>query len=224
MGSTKARQKTLEYFIEFILVIVGISIAFWLSELAEEKKKDKLEVQYLQDILEDLQADVELIEYLTLLNQSKTTELERGVAMFQGDKRNINADSIPQYTQIIGNLNLFYPNNFTYITLKQSGDFKIIKNHDIRKRLVQLYSSYESIDFEQVNLTKALDDHFYSEYFNNYDMINDRIVNREFMTSSYISNFIAFSLSQTNSVLVFFERSKTIAEQTIELIETELEK
>lgn len=224
MGSTKARQKTLEYFIEFILVIVGISIAFWLSELAEERKKDKLEVQYLQDILEDLQADVELIEYLTLLNQSKTTELERGVRMFQGDRRNISADSIPQYTQIIGNLNLFYPNNFTYITLKQSGDFKIIKNHDIRKRLVQLYSSYESIDFEQVNLTKALDDHFYSEYFNNYDMINDRIVNRQFMTSSYISNFIAFSLSQTNSILVFFERSKTIAEQTIELIEKELEK
>ncbi|GAB5527172.1 MAG: hypothetical protein Roseis2KO_50440 [Roseivirga sp.] len=223
MGSIKARQKTLEYFIEFILVIVGISIAFWLSELAEEKKKDELEIQYLKDILEDLQADVELIDYLTLLNQSKTTELERGVRMFQQDRKKINADSVPQYTQIMGNLNLFSPNNFTYITLKQSGDFKIIKNHDIRKRLVQLYSSYESIEFEQVNLTQALDDHFYSEYFDNYDMINDRIVNREFMTSSYISNFIAFSLSQTNSVLVFFERSKTIAEQTIALIEEELE-
>lgn len=223
MGTVKARQKTLEYFIEFILVIVGISIAFWLSELAEEKKKDELEIQYLKDILEDLQADVELIDYLTLLNQAKTTELERGVRMFQGTRSKINPDSVPQYTQIIGNLNLFSPNNFTYITLKQSGDFKIIKNHDIRKRLVQLYSSYESIEFEQVNLTQALDDHFYSEYFNNYDMINDKIVNREFMTSSYISNFIAFSLSQTNSVLVFFERSKTIAEQTIALIEEELE-
>lgn len=224
MGSIKARQKTLEYIIEFILVIVGISIAFWLSELAEEKKKDKLEIQYLKDILEDLQADVELIDYLTLLNQSKTTELERGVRMFQKNRASINPDSIPQYTRIMGNLNLFSPNNFTYITLKQSGDFKIIKNHDIRKRLVQLYSSYESIEFEQVNLTQALDDHFYSEYFNNYDMINDRIVNRQFMTSSYISNFIAFSLSQTNSVLVFFERSKTIAEQTIQLIEQELDK
>ncbi len=223
MESIKARQKTLEYFIEFVLVIVGISIAFWLSELAEEKKKDKLEVQYLKDILEDLQADVELIDYLTLLNQSKTTELERGVRMFQQDRRKINPDSVPQYTQIMGNLNLFSPNNFTYITLKQSGDFKIIKNHDIRKRMVQLYSSYESIEFEQVNLTQALDDHFYSEYFNNYDMINDRIVNREFMTSSYISNFIAFTLNQTNSILVFFERSKTIAEQTIALIEEDLE-
>ena len=220
--AVKARQKILEYFIEFILVIFGISIAFWLNELAEESKKDELEVQYLQDILEDLMADVELLDYLALLNQAKITELEGGVSLFIEGQGKVNADSISQYTQKIGNLNLFYPNNFTYITLKQSGDFKIIKNHDIRKRLVQLYSSYESIEFEQVNLTKALDDHFYAKYFLSYDMINDKIVNREFMTSSYISNFIAFSLNQTNTISVFFERSKTIAEQTIKLIEEDL--
>lgn len=222
--AVKTRQKILEYFIEFILVIFGISIAFWLNELTEESKKDELEVQYLQDILEDLKADVELLDYLALLNQSKITELEGGVSMFIEGREKVNPDSIPQYTKIIGNLNLFYPNNFTYITLKQSGDFKIIKNHDIRKRLVQLYSSYESIEFEQVNLTKALDDHFYAEYFLNYDMINDKVVNRKFMTSSYISNFIAFSLNQTNTISVFFERSKTIAEQTIKLIEEDLNK
>ena len=54
MTSQKSKQKAIEYLIEFILVIVGISIAFWLSELAEESKKKELEVQYLQDLMEDL--------------------------------------------------------------------------------------------------------------------------------------------------------------------------
>lgn len=221
MANSK-RQKALEYFIEFILVIVGISIAFWLNEQAEESKKDKLEVQYLEDILEDLTADIELIEYLTILSQDKTNNLKRALTYFSDEPDALPFDSLPVYTPVIGNLNIFQPNNFTYISLKQSGDFKIIKDHDIRKHLVQLYSSYESIDLEQNNLMKALDDHFYPQYFQNFEMTSGTVINPEFFKSPFLSNFLDFAYNQTNTILVYFERSKTLAEQTVDLIEERL--
>lgn len=224
MAGTKARQKVLEYLIEFILVIVGISIAFWLSERAEDNKKDKLEVQYLEDLKEDLQADIDLIDYLAILNQGKTAELEKALTYLAGQPSELTLDSIPYYGQAIGNLNFFYPNNFTYISLKQSGDFKIVKNHDVRKLLVRLYSSYETLEREQSNLINALDDHFFPKYFDSYELITNKVVDLSYFGSPNFSNFMAFTASQTNTILVYFERSKTIAEQTIKLIDEELNK
>lgn len=223
MGRIKAKQKIVEYLIEFILVIVGISIAFWLSEQAEENKKDQLEIRYLGDIKEDLQADIDLLDYLTMLNQEKTSELEKALNYLSGKPSTITPDSIPFYSQMIGNLNLFYPNNFTYISLKQGGDFKIIKNHDTRKLLVRLYSSYETLEREQTNLVNALDNHFFPEYFKHYELLTGKVVTPAYFKSPALSNFMEFTSSQTNTILVYFERSKTIAEQTIKLINEELE-
>jgi len=219
MADLNKKQKAVEYFIEFILVIVGISIAFWLSELAEESKKDEIELQYLQDLKEDLNEDIELLDYLTLLNQGKAEVLANALSYYTTPNKKMNLDSLTTYAEVIGNLNLFQPNNFTYLTLKQSGDFKIIKDHDIRKKLVRLYSSYETIELEQQNLMNALDDHYYPVYFENYELVSGKVINKEFFKGPYMSNFLAFSYNQTNSVLVYFERSKTLAEQTIALID-----
>jgi hypothetical protein len=223
MTKVSKRQKALEYLIEFILVIVGISIAFWLSEQAEESKKDELEKQYLSDLKEDLQADIDLIDYLTVLNQGQTSEVERALDYLSGKPSTITQDSIPHFAEMIGNPTLFYPNDFTYISLKQSGDFKIIKNHEIRKLLVRLYSSYESLDQEQTNLVNAIEDHFFPEYLKNYELATKKVINSAYFRSPILSNFMTFTCSQTNTILVYFERSKTIAEQTIGLIEEELE-
>ena len=224
MTSQKSKQKAIEYLIEFILVIVGISIAFWLSELAEESKKKELEVQYLQDLMEDLKEDVELIDYLTLLNQDVAETLGKAIDYYTRPDKQMNLDSLTFYADAIGKLNLFQPNNFTYLSLKQSGDFKIIKDHIIRKKLIRLYSSYETVDLEQKNLMKALDDHYYPVYFKNYERVTGKVINKEFFEGPYISNYLTLSHSQTNNILVYFERSKTLAKQTIELIETRLER
>lgn len=219
MAGFNQKQKALEYFIEFILVIVGISIAFWLNELAEDAKKEELEKQYLMDLKEDLQEDLELLGYLTLLNQEKAEVLQKALSYYSNPSKTMNLDSLTTYAGVIGNLNLFQPHNFTYVSLKQSGDFKIIKDHDIRKHLVKLYSSYETVDLEQNNLMRALDDHYYPEYYKHYAMITGKVTNEEFFKGPYVSNFLAFSLNQANNILVYFERSKSLAEQTIALID-----
>ena len=224
MAKGSVRRKALEYFIEFVLVVVGISIAFWLSERSEENKKDRLEKQYLSDLLEDLEADVDLLEYLDALNQQKLEFLSRGAAFYTDPNTNLTVDSIPKYADKIGNLHIFDPNDFTYSTLQQSGDFKIIKSHDVRKQLIKLYSSYETIDVEQTNLVQALDDNYYPTYFENYEMMTDRIANPQFFRSTFMSNFLAFTINQTNTIMVYFERSRNIAGQTCELIRKELEK
>ena len=71
---------------------------------------------------------------------------------------------------------------------------------------------------------RALDDHFYPRYFENYELGTGAVKNIEFFKSPFVSNFFSFAYSQTNTILVYFERSKSIAEETIALIEAQIGK
>lgn len=216
----KAR-KTLEYFLEFFIVILGICIAFWLGEQAEKAKENKLEKQYLTGLKEDLEADLGLIEYLNLLHTSKTEIIQEAVTFLAGNYSRLSVDSIPYYVEAMTELDLFYPDDFTYGSLRQSGDFKLLKNHDLQKNLVQLYSSYESIEKEQNDLKSALDNNFFPVYFKNFNTANQKIVNRDYFRSSELASFMVFTLERMNTISVYYERSKTIAEQTLLLFEVE---
>lgn len=210
-------RKTLEYFLEFFIVIIGICIAFWLGEQAEKAKENRLEDQYLIALQEDIETDLDLIEYLNLLHQSKTESIQKAVDFLAGRPSNLSIDSIPMYIQDMITLDLFYPDDFTYGSLRQSGDFRLIKSQDIKKHLVQLYSSYESIEKEQNDLKSILDNNFFPIYFKNFNTASGKIVNRSYFKSSELASFMVFTLERMNTISVYYERSQTIAGQTLAL-------
>lgn len=210
-------RKTFEYFLEFFIVILGICIAFWLGEQAEKAKENRLEDQYLADLQEDIETDLDLIEYLNLLHQSKTEHIQKAVDFLAGRSSNLSVDSIPTYVQDMITLDLFYPDDFTYGSLRQSGDFKLVKSQDIKKHLVRLYSSYESIEKEQNDLKSALDNNFFPMYFKNFNTASEKIINRNYFKSSELASFMVFTLERMNTISVYYERSQTIAEQTLAL-------
>ena len=102
----KAR-KIIEYFLEFFIVIIGICIAFWLGEQAEKAKEDRLEDSYLAGLQEDIELDLDLIEYLNLLHQNKTERIQQAVDFLGEKPSNLSVDSIPAYVQDMITLDLF---------------------------------------------------------------------------------------------------------------------
>ena len=55
MAKNKFSVKTI--LLEILIVIVGITIAFWLNNWGEEKKERQLEVEFLKTLRSDLAAD-----------------------------------------------------------------------------------------------------------------------------------------------------------------------
>ena len=123
----------------------------------------------------------------------------------------------------MSDLDFFYPNDFTYVSLTQSGDFKIIKNHTIRNLLVKLYSSYESIDREQSNLINNLDNNFFPAFYESYNMANKRILDRTYFQGASLANYAVFTMDKLNTISIYFDRSRNLAEQAVEAINKELE-
>lgn len=193
-----------DYFIEFFIVLLGITIAFWLSNLGEEKKERQLEEVYLTDIANDLDKDIEDLTFAIYQNNKKYDKLIQGYKYYLEGGPKVSADSLVCYAQLIGNYFHFQPNNYTYISLQQSGDFKIIKDPGLKKSLIELYKLYELISLEQANVMDALDRNYFPVLMAKYDMITGKVFDESYFESPDFKNTLAFNLNEINTMLKFF--------------------
>lgn len=211
---SRSSEKIKDYFIEFFIVLLGITIAFWLSNLGEEKKDRRLESLYLEDLRNDLNEDLEELRYCIALNTSKRATLSKAIAYYQGNDNGTTMDSLISYAGLIGNYFHFNPNDYTYISLQQSGDFKIISSRDVKTSLVELYKLYEFIEREQFNVLYALDENYFPVLMRSLDMVTGEVVNPNYFTSTEFKNNMGFTINEITTLTRMYKT----AEEKIELI------
>ena len=132
--------------IELFVVIIGISIAFALNSWNEGRKEAALERQFLQSFvtemdkdLLDLEQSIDTFSYYLEMNN-------RLLALMNGDIRN--TDSIFHYLLGVMAISEFHPHDNTYESLKVSGNLNIIRNFDLRFKIIDLYNQdYPAIHF-----------------------------------------------------------------------------
>jgi hypothetical protein len=118
-----------DYFIELLIVIIGISIAFWLNNMALEGKANREKIAYLKDIKSDLKKDSLRLTYNIKNNEVKKEKLDYSLQLIQESAQ---IDSVLNYIIEIGNYDFFNPDNFTITSLLQSGDLKLIDSEETK--------------------------------------------------------------------------------------------
>lgn len=133
---------------EIAILVLGILIAFLLNNWAQSRSERTLEQQYLQNLHDDIVADsVEL--HTRLLNYEKRRALASRVIGMLFNPAAPGRDSAAIF--IFRDLNEgrpFVPNQSTYNTLIYSGDFKLLRDFELRKRLAEHYHRYGDLEGE----------------------------------------------------------------------------
>lgn len=194
-------------FIEFLIVILGITIAFWLSNLGEERKEARLEQAYLQDLNTDLIKDQKSLTYSINQNKDKYETLVEAYKYYRSKGPKVPIDSLIGYAQTLGNYFHFTPNDYTYLSLQQSGDFKIIKDRNLKKAMIELYQQYGLVKVEQDNVIDALDRNYFPVLTEKYDMITGEVIEPAYFESAAFKNTIMFSINEISTLIKFYERS-----------------
>lgn len=195
-----------DIFIEFVIVLLGITIAFWLSNLGEERKERELEEAYTKDLNTDLIKDQKALIYSIKQNEEKFEVLKQAYIYFSKSKTKAPIDSLIGYAQTVGNYFHFTPNDYTYLSLQQSGDFKIIQDRSLKKSMIELYGLYGLINSEQVNVIDALDRNYFPVLTSKYDMITGQVVDPNYFESAEFRNTIMFSINEINTLLSLYKR------------------
>lgn len=145
----------LDHIANLLVVVLGISIAFYLDEYSNEKNQEAQEQKYLAGLITDLEADMEALDTLIQVNEMI---LEATISLTQATASTSNNDPSKLRNDIltIQYNPPFVPQRTIYESMKASGKMELIDDFELRSSLIELYEQYYrgTAQYDQ-----ALDDH-----------------------------------------------------------------
>lgn len=208
-----------DHLIELLIVIIGISIAFWLNNVASESKDNKVKLTYLADIKSDLIKDSIRLSSNIRNNEAKNEKLHHSLKLIQ---QNAPVDSVLAYVIQIGQYDFFRTESFTLSSLLQSGDLKLIDSEETKRELLRLLKLYEEIDNMQKNFLQALDQNYFPMLLSKVDMIEFKAIDPDYFYGVEIKNYNVFTINETDQHIRMYKYARQQASRVLEVIENEL--
>lgn len=125
---------------EIFIVIIGITIAFALNNWAETNQQQKAEKLYLQSLAKDLGNDIDSLHKNTYLLRQNLSDIQKLVPHL-GNKLP-GRDTLYSKTFLVAQTIAFIPEDATYHTLVNSGDFKLISDFELKSAIEKHYREY----------------------------------------------------------------------------------
>ncbi|MFP4845285.1 DUF6090 family protein [Winogradskyella sp. PE311] len=141
-----SENKTGKYFKyaigEIILVVIGILIALQINTWNNNKIDEKKEKEYLNNLIEDINIQKLLVN--GQINHESNMKLKCEKALSHLNSASPNTDSLNIYLANITRKS-FVINNPTFQDLKSSGNILLIKNNELRKKVLSFYQYLDYI-------------------------------------------------------------------------------
>lgn len=202
MNQKKFTFKTV--LLEIFIVIVGISIAFWVNSWGEERKERALEMEFLRTLRSELATDSVAFASQINNNQEVIDNLYRFVEICR--TQDYDNDSIPWF---VGNfLNRFnwILNTNTYEMLKSGGNLDIISDFELRNDISSFYKVRGFQTAKMLDVMQDFTDYQMNPYLTkhtNYFISNNP--DRDFVKDTEFQNLLALWASYTESKLDIYE-------------------
>lgn len=124
-----------DHIINFVSVILGVSLGFFISDIAERKKEQE-ELHFMMSaLLEEIDEDLEIYEdYQIPDNQRQIEDLGRAIELLNTDVEN---DSLVALLSSGFNINSYFPQNIAFNSIVSSGRLELIEDLQLRKLLLE---------------------------------------------------------------------------------------
>lgn len=159
---------------ELLVVILGITIAFWIEETATNAKQRAEEERHLRGIADDLENDARFFNEYSGYNEQTLHFLQRLNRLIAKQQK---SDSLNWLLLRAGWISNHKPRNISYQSLKSSGSLDKITNFALRKEIVYHYEQ------------KMEDVYFLNELHNKH--LNDYITPVQITYSDFTSTTMA---------------------------------
>jgi hypothetical protein len=181
----------LDHIANLLVVILGISIAFYLEGYKAEKELKSQEIRYLESLVKDFETDIEALDTLKSINnlisealvQLSNTAARRG--QYESDTLLADHMVLIQYNPP------FTPQRTTYESIKSSGKMDLIGDFDLRNHIIEIHEQYYrgSNEYDEA-INQNLRDFIKPFYMHNVRFTSGRTISSEFMKKGEFANMI----------------------------------
>ena len=209
------------FLVEILMIVVGINIALWFEGWFEDLQDAETEQQYLGGLRDDLVSDVKLLDALI---ESNSTRLQRLGEIVPGlpELGSASAEEQAQAMWTPSSYFFFEPSDFTYRSMQESGDFRLLSDADIKKRLLKLVRQYRLIDTLQDNFIQAMDDEYIPLMRSGVDLVEQRVTDPAILEDQVFKNFFAYTSQDIETRLSVYKSVREQAQALLEAIEAQL--
>jgi hypothetical protein len=207
---------------ELLMLVVGINIALWFEGKFEDFSDAETEQQYLQGLSDDLQVDLEKLQSSIAFNEAKVERLSTLLTTLT-ELAGASGEEIAGAVFEPSGYDFFEPSDFTYRSMQESGDFRLLSDDATKKGLLKLARRYRAIDLLQENFIQALDDGYIPLIMGNFDIAGMRLDDPALLSDLKFKNFFAFAIQDTQQRVLYAKDALEQARALLERIETQTE-
>ena len=134
----------IRYFLEFIIIITGVVLSFYLDDLRQLNEKESYKDTLIEELLITSKEDLNQIEKITFdLNQVQVF-IKELLADLDDSKKDIgDAEIAEKYLFITQKMSVsFFPQNGTFNQLISTGSIELIDSKEFRRVLLNNYTHY----------------------------------------------------------------------------------
>ncbi len=209
----------LNHFVEFVVVIFGILIAFQLSTCSEKKVQKELIKEHLENIKAETAFNQRNIEAALELAISSKAKLDSLFIILPQDSA---LKTVNNFSLALLNIGGVYIKKNAYRSLTESGDIRYIHDFKLKNEIVNLYEYYEwvrGIDDLHVNI---YDKSYFPYILKNLDLVDGKVQAAEVYRAKDFKNILSsYRFFLVNRIQKYSDCQQEMAE-FLEHLEKEL--
>ena len=145
---------------EFLVIVVGVLVALWVDQLREARANAKLEVQYLQSLVTDLDADLTSFDETEAWMRRSEAAAATVLALYAGSPPTQNADDLVTAVETAGWQYVPSITRNTLDDLRSTGNLRLITDPDLRRAIADYYRTVEEVGIPLADMRNRIWDQY----------------------------------------------------------------
>src|SRR5579862_5174756 len=127
------RKKFKEYFLEFLMIFLAVTLGFFAENIREKIVSNERELNYMRSIVEDLKRDTAELRYVFFKQNFLINEIDSALNIPLATLRNVRVQDnfFRYYLYFYSLLSTFNPHDNTLSQLKNAGGFSVLHRSDV---------------------------------------------------------------------------------------------
>ncbi len=143
-----------DHLFNFLAVILGVSLAFFVNDNAETKKRQEEYNQVIDSFLEEFRSDLDTYEEYQIPDNKNQLRVISDVLKLINTGQ---SDSLVEKFSKAISINNYFPSSVTFSSLQSTGKLDLIEDFELRKEL----SNYHTVLAEEARIRGQIQVDFY---------------------------------------------------------------
>jgi hypothetical protein len=207
--------------LEILMIVIGINVALWFESWFQDLQDADIEEQYLADLRDDLLTDIGNLDIVIEGGEAKSQRATRIIELMPSIA-DLSPEEQAQAIYTPSNYQFFSPSDFTYRSMQESGDFRLLRNGKIKKGILRLNRRHKDIAMLQKNYLQAMDDGYIPLMMNYFDLAAMTVSDPSLFQDQLFQNFFVYTRQDTDAMVALYRLARSQSQELVELIEEEL--